>query len=112
MISEEEAEERRKIFSKTDRSIAAVFKVLSDVNRYRIFRFLAEQPELTISNIAKIMKISLPLASQHIKILVHANLVKKEKLGKKVFPKIEHENPFVQAIVITIKQAQKMSESK
>lgn len=108
MISEQEAQKKRKIFSETDQSVAAMFKVLSDVNRYRIFRFLAEQPELTISNIAKIMNISLPLASQHIKILVHAKLVKKERLGKKIFPKVEHDNPFVQAIVQTIKLVQQM----
>ncbi|MDP3793790.1 MAG: metalloregulator ArsR/SmtB family transcription factor [Candidatus Uhrbacteria bacterium] len=87
--------------------MAAAFKVLSDVNRYRIFRILADQPKISVSNIAKILNISLPLASQHIKILVHANLMEKERDGKKVFPKLEYGNPFVQAIVKTIQQALK-----
>ncbi|MDO8617471.1 MAG: metalloregulator ArsR/SmtB family transcription factor [Candidatus Uhrbacteria bacterium] len=107
MLGAKEIQAKRKIFSETDKSMAAAFKVLSDVNRYRIFRILADQPKISVSNIAKILNISLPLASQHIKILVHANLMEKERDGKKVFPKLEYGNPFVQAIVKTIQQALK-----
>ncbi len=107
MLSAKEIQTKRKIFSETDKSMAAAFKVLGDVNRYRIFRILMEQSKIPVSNIARILNISLPLASQHIKILVHANLLQKERDGKKVFPKLEHGNPFVQAIVKTIQQALK-----
>ena len=110
MITEKEIQKNRKLFSETDKSMAAAFKVLSDINRYRIFRILAQQPKLSVSNIAKILNISLPLASQHLKILTAANLLQKERLGKKVFPKLEHGNPFVQAIVKTIEQALKSSD--
>jgi len=106
MLNAKEIEKNRKIFSKSDKSIAAAFKVLSDVNRYRIFRILAQQPKLSISNIAQILNISLPLASQHLKILAQADLLQKERDGKKIFPKLEHSNPFVQAIIKTIQQAQ------
>ena len=102
MISKKEIANNRKIFNESDKSLAAAFKVLSDLNRYRIFRLLAQKPQLSISNIAVILDISLPLASQHIKILTHANLLQKEKEGKKVFPKLEQDNPFVQVIIKTI----------
>ena len=107
MLSEKEIQKNRKIFSETDKSMAAAFKVLSDVNRYRIFRILAQQPKFSVSNIARILDISLPLASQHLKVLAHANLLQKERDGKKIFPKLEHGNPFVQAIVKTIQQVLK-----
>jgi DNA-binding transcriptional ArsR family regulator len=100
----------RKLFSETDQSMAMSFKILSDVNRYRIFRLLAQQPKLSISNIANILDISLPLASQHIRILTHANLIQKERYGKRVFPKLEHGNPFVQAVVKTINLAIKSTK--
>lgn len=106
MLSQKAILKNRKVFSKIDKSMAAAFKVLSDVNRYRIFRLLVEQPELTVGDIAHILKISLPLASQHIKILEHANLLQKERAGKKIFPKLKHGNPFVQAVITTIKQTQ------
>lgn len=105
MLTQKEIAQHRKIFSESDKSMAAAFKVLSDVNRYRIFRILAQQPKLTVSSIAKILDISLPLASQHIKILTSAMLLQKQRVGKKVFTKLEHKNPFVQAVVDTIEQA-------
>jgi len=106
-LTEKEILKNRKVFSETDKSMATAFKVLSDVNRYRIFRLLSQQPKLSISTIAKILNISLPLASQHIKILAHANLLQKERGGKKIFPKLEYGNPFVQAVAKTIQEALK-----
>lgn len=103
MVSQKEILKNRKTFSETDKSIAAVFKVLSDVNRYRTFRILIEQPELSVGDIAQILNISLPLASQHIKILMQNNLLQKERAGKKILTKLELGNPFVQAIIKTIK---------
>jgi len=108
MLSEKEIKEKRKLLNETDKNMAAAFKVLSDVNRYRIFRILSEQPKISISSIARILDISLPLASQHIKVLTHANLLQKERDGKKVFTKLEQNNPFVPVIIKTIKQAYKM----
>lgn len=107
MLSKKEILENRKILSETDKKMAAAFKVLSDVNRFRIFRLLSQQPKISISSLAKILNISLPLASQHIKILTHANLLQKERAGKKVYPKLEYGNPFVQAVVKTIQEALK-----
>ena len=112
MLSEKEIQRNRRILSESDKSMAAAFKVLSDVNRYRIFRILAQQPKISISGIAKILDISLPLASQHIKILVHANILQKERGGKKIFPKLEYSNPFVQAVVKTIEEAIKSMDKK
>jgi predicted dinucleotide-utilizing enzyme len=54
---------------------------------------------------------SLKEQGQVIKILTHAKLIQKQKDGKKVFPKLENNNPFVQAIVNTIAQA-KLSGTK
>lgn len=108
MLSEKEIQKNRQILGETDKNMAATFKVLSDLNRYRIFRILVEQPKLSVSTIAQILDISLPLASQHIKILAHVNLIQKERDGKKIFPKIKQDNPFVPAILKTIKHAYKL----
>jgi len=112
MLSEKEIKEKRKLFSDIDKNMVMTFKVLSEINRYRIFRILAEQPKLSVSSIAKILNISLPLASQHLKILTHAKLLQKDRLGNKVYTKLEHDSPFVQAVVKTIQQTQKMLDQK
>jgi len=112
MLSIKEIQKKRKLFSQTDKSVVIAFKALSDVNRYRIFRVLAEQPNLSVSDVAKILDLSLPLISQHIKILEQANLLQKERKGKMVFPKIELTDPFVKVIVKTVRQAVKLKNKK
>lgn len=107
MQSEKDLREIRKALNESDKNTAALFKVLSDVNRYRIFRLLSEQPMLSVGNIAEILSISLPLASQHIKILSHSNLIQKERGGKKVLTKLKKDNPFVPAIIKTIQALKK-----
>jgi DNA-binding transcriptional ArsR family regulator len=108
MLAEKEIQKNRNIFSESDKNMVVVFKVLSDINRYRIFRLLlVQQLKLSIGDIAQILHISLPLASQHIRVLTHINLIKKERYGKMVFPQLEHENPFAQAVVKTIQEASK-----
>ena len=104
MLSIQEVSKNRQTFSETDQSIAGVFKVLSDVNRYRIFRLLIEQPKLSVSDISQILDISLPLASQHIKKLTDSDLLQKERDGKKIFTRLKHKNPFVPGIVRTIQE--------
>lgn len=94
----------RKLFSETDVDIAGVFKILSDVNRYRIFLLLTKSSRVSIGSIAKILDISVPLASQHLRMLVHAKLVQKERDGKKVFPRLERRNPLVQIVILAIQR--------
>jgi len=112
MLSKKEIASNRKVLSDVDRTMAAAFKVLSDVNRYRIFRILAQQPKLAVSDIALILGISLPLASQHIRVLERANLLQKERIGKKIVPRLEHGNPLVQVVAKTIQEALKYKELK
>ena len=102
MLNEKEVKKYRKILSEDDKSIAEAFKVLSDVNRFRIFRILSQNSTISVSDISKILNISLPLASQHTKIMHHANIIQKKRIGKKIVPALKQNNPFVQAAVKTI----------
>lgn len=109
MLNEKEIQKNRKILSETDKNMVMAFKVLGDINRFRIFRILSQQPKISISSLAKILKISLPLASQHVKILEQAELLQKERGGKKIYPKLEYGNPFVQTVVKTIQEVLKFT---
>ncbi len=108
MLGKKEILKNRKIFSETDKRMALIFKVLSDINRYRMFRILLKQPQLSITNIAQILNISLSLASQHLKILTNTNLIQKERKGKKIFAKLEQSSPIVKLVVKTIQQSEKI----
>ncbi len=76
-----------------------VFKILGDTNRYRIFEMLSKYPKLTVSDIAKILKISIPLSSQHLKILEQGGILQKEKKGQKVYYKLRADNRIAQSII-------------
>lgn len=106
MLSQRQILECRKLYDGNDAEIVAMFKALNEVNRYRILRILTKQPALTVSDLAQILKISVPLASQHIKVLNQSNLLQKEREGKRVFTKLDQSNPFVKAIVRAIEEAQ------
>ncbi|MBI2483916.1 winged helix-turn-helix transcriptional regulator [Candidatus Uhrbacteria bacterium] len=66
----------------TDSQLVALFKALGDPTRLRIIRLFFDQKMLCVTQIAKQCSISLPSASQHLKILEHAQLVQKERIGK------------------------------
>jgi DNA-binding transcriptional ArsR family regulator len=90
MLTDKQINKIRKAFNGTDQR--AIFKILGDTNRYRIFQMLGKQPKLAVGDIAKVLKVSIPLASQHLKILEQGNMLKKEKQGQKVYYKLKTDN--------------------
>ncbi|MDP3741053.1 MAG: metalloregulator ArsR/SmtB family transcription factor [bacterium] len=96
MLTDKHVAKIQKAFNGTDQRV--IFKILGDTNRYRIFEMLGKQPRLAVSDIAKILKISTPLASQHLKILEQAKILQKEKVGQKVFYKTRPDNRIARAI--------------
>lgn len=102
MFTPSQIKEKKEIFSHTDTKMVLMFKVLSDVNRYRIFRILAEESQYSVKDLSKILGISLSLASQHLNVMSRAGLLLKERAGKTIHSRLKHNNPFVQAIVQTI----------
>jgi DNA-binding transcriptional ArsR family regulator len=97
MLTDKLISKIRKNFNGTDQRV--IFKILGDTNRYRIFDMLAKQPRIAVSDIAKILKISKPLASQHLKILEQAKILEKEKQGQKVYYKLKANNVIARSII-------------
>lgn len=97
MLTEKQIGKIRKGFNGTDQR--AIFKILGDKNRYRIFETLGKYPKLSVSDIAKILNISIPLSSQHLKILEQGNMLVKEKVGQKVYYKLKSDNKIAGAII-------------
>ncbi len=107
MLNEAEIRSSRKILNETDRHLAATFKALGDTTRLRIFRLLTNEPQMSVSTIAKILHISNPLTSQHIKVLVHARLVEKQRTGKTILSQLDRRNPVVRELIRTIQRSMK-----
>lgn len=96
MLTDKQVRKIQKAFNGVDQR--AVFKILGDTNRYRIFEMLGKQPHIAVSDIARVLKISVPLASQHLKILEHAKILQKEKIGKKVYYKPRADNKIARSL--------------
>ncbi|OGE78193.1 MAG: hypothetical protein A2751_03485 [Candidatus Doudnabacteria bacterium RIFCSPHIGHO2_01_FULL_46_14] len=85
--------------TRKNRELVLVFKTLGDINRYRIFRSLIEKKHMVVSNIAKTLSISMPLSSQHLKILTLSGLVNKKKHGRSVYYFLNLDNWSVRSII-------------
>ncbi len=103
MISNQKAEKVRKYLEKKNIKLTLIFKTLSEVNRCKIFWMLATEDKMSVSSAAKVLNISLPLASQHLKILLQNGLLEKEKIGQKVYYKLNRSNPFVGPLIKVVK---------
>lgn len=97
MLSQKELTQIRKTFNDTEQR--TIFKILSDANRYRMVKILNKYSQLAVSDIAKILNISIPLASQHLKILEQGNVLEKKKQGQKVHILLKKDNVIVKAII-------------
>ncbi len=96
MLTNKQVSKIQKTFNGTEQR--AIFKILGDTNRYRIFEMLGKQKKLTVSDVAKILKISIPLASQHLKILEQGGILKKQRLGQKVYYALNQKNLIANSI--------------
>lgn len=96
MLTEKQIAKIQKSFNGIDQR--AIFKILGDTNRYRIFEMLGKKAKISVTDIAKVLKISIPLASQHLKILEQAKILQKEKIGQKVYYKTRNDNAIAKAI--------------
>lgn len=80
------------------RRMAAAFDALGEPNRCLIFRALLKHDNVIVSQIAAAVGISEPLASQHLKVLLNADLVERVKDGKKVYYNVNQTDPLVNAL--------------
>lgn len=78
--------------------MTTAFDALSEPNRCLIFRALLRGRPIRVGDIARLMDISDPLASQHLKVLRQAELVIRERDGKHVYYRVNHRNPMVEAL--------------
>lgn len=62
-----------------------VFKAVANEKRVRILRLLLKHKELTVEDIAEILKISYKTVSAHLQKLANVNLVKRYQKGLFVF---------------------------
>ena len=76
----------------TDSKLVKLFDALGDSTRFKLVRLLARKEELCVSELADQVGISTAGASQHLKILEHAGLVDRNRMGQKICYTINKED--------------------
>lgn len=105
MLNPKELEKLNKLVDiKKNERLAIIFNALSDPNRCKIFRILVSQGKegLCVTDVAKLLKISPPAASQHLKILIITGLLVRQKMGQKVNYYASEDDPLVKLIIRSV----------
>jgi DNA-binding transcriptional ArsR family regulator len=68
-----------------------VFKALSDPMRWTIVQEMADVDELACTTIERLLPVSKPTISYHIKVLYHAGLIEIRKQGRNYFYRLRRE---------------------
>lgn len=104
MLSPKEVEKFNKLMDQEDKRLSIVFNALSDPKRCKIYRLFIKNRDndLCVSDIAQIMKISIPSASQHLKILEITGLLQKRRMGQKITFALNGADPIVNALVKSV----------
>lgn len=99
MLSPKEHKNLEKYIQDIDVSrIVTAFDALGEPNRCLIFRALLKENSVSVGQLASAVGISESLASQHLKVLLQANLVVRMKNGKNVYYLVQENDPLVQAL--------------
>lgn len=104
MLKAYEVKKLKKHLKEEDPRLPIVFNALSDNNRCNIFRCFLEEERLCVSDVAKILGISMSLASQHLKILEMTGLVIREREGRTVYYQPNTDDRLVTSIIKSVTQ--------
>lgn len=99
MLTEEQIKKIQKDLVNEDSTLQMVFSVLGDTTRFRIVQLLVVHQELCVTDLAKILQISMPAVSQHLRILELSDVVDKERMGQMICYMLKKSNPAVGAVL-------------
>lgn len=75
------------------------FRALADKNRLSLFLALHDTGELCVTDAARALEVSVPAASQQLRILELAGIVKRERRGQMIYYAVENRDQLVRGIM-------------
>lgn len=79
--------------------LPALFRALADPRRFQMFRLLLKRKDLCVSEIADIFKISVPAASQQLKVLERSGLIRPMRVGQSLCYEVRKSDSLVKSIL-------------
>jgi len=103
MLTKQDVRKVRAEIVGDDEKWPMMFNALADVGRFRIFKLLLSRKDICVTDVANVLQISLPAASQQLRIMEHSGLVRKERMGQMMCYSICDDDPLVKSIIKIIK---------
>jgi DNA-binding transcriptional ArsR family regulator len=99
MLKAHEIAKLQKMMKREDVRLPIVFNALSDPTRCKIFRSFLTADRLCVSDISRILGISMSSSSQHLKILEITKLLTREREGRVIYFKPNLGDDLVRTII-------------
>jgi ArsR family transcriptional regulator len=99
MLTKEELSQVREQVAQGDERLPFMFNALSDSSRFRIFKLLASREDLCVSEIAHVFDISVPAASQQLKLMEMSGMVRRQRHGQMICYCVKQDDPTVKALL-------------
>ena len=88
----------RNAASQGDYRLALMFGALADAGRFGIFRLIMKQRDLCVTEVANVLTISVPAASQQLKVMELSGLVVRERRGQRICYSVRRADPTVRQL--------------
>lgn len=102
MLTAREKTALKKYISDSDDRLHVIFDALGEQNRCNMFRLFIKNTNLNVGEVADLLGITVPLASQHLKMLESLDVLERRKIGREVFYKINDQDSVVRSIIRSI----------
>lgn len=99
MLTKEEVRAAQRTVDVEDEILPFMFNALADTGRFRIFKLLLTRDDLCVTDVARVLGISVPAASQQLRIMELSGLVKKERMGQMICYCVREDDPLVKSII-------------
>lgn len=98
MLTAQQIKKMQKEFDRGDGRSPAALSALGDPGRFKIFKILMRYHNVCVTDIAAVLRISVPAASQQLRILEMSGLVRKERKKRMVCYQVQNKNPLVRLL--------------
>lgn len=100
MLTKQKVLKIQKVLEKgLDERMPLIFSALGDPGRYKIFKLLTKKQDVCVTDVASILGISVPAASQQLKILERTGLVRKIRDGQVICYVVKKDDPVIESII-------------
>jgi DNA-binding transcriptional ArsR family regulator len=99
MLKSREISKLQQLLTREDERLPIIFNALSDPKRCKIFRMFLKREKLCVSDISRILGISMSLASQHLKILEITKLLTRQRVGRVIYFRANTGDELVRTII-------------